>query len=57
MKLFEVENPFINLNPNMSGGLYRRIDKEATKELQQWLNDNGYNAGKIDGIYLSLIHI
>ena len=51
MKFLEVENPFTSLNPNMSGGLYRRTDREATKELQQWLNDNGYNAGKIDGIY------
>jgi len=51
MKFLEVENPFTSLNPNMSGGLYRRTDREATKELQQWLNDNGYPSGKVDGIY------
>ncbi len=51
MKLLELYNPFMHLNPNMSGGLWRRRDREATKELQQWLNDNGYDAGKVDGIY------
>ena len=34
---------------------YEAYDREATKELQQWLNDNGYDAGKVDGIMVNTI--
>ncbi len=51
MQLLELTNKFQHLDPNMSRGLYSRGDKEATKELQTWLNDNGYDSGKVDGIY------
>jgi hypothetical protein len=51
MKLLELTNAFQHLDPNMSRGLYSARDKEATKELQAWLNDNGYDSGKVDGIY------
>ena len=51
MNVLEFTNKFQHLDPNMKRGLYRNRDSEATKELQAWLNDNGYNAGKVDGIY------
>lgn len=51
MQLLELTNNFQHLDPNMSRGLYSARDKEATKELQAWLNDNGYDSGKVDGIY------
>jgi len=56
MKLDEIhlsllENTFIYLNPKMKGGLSRRGTKDEVAELQTWLNDNGYSAGKADGIY------
>ena len=47
---FVIEN-FRYLDSNMSGGLARSGNRNAVKELQQWLNDNGYNAGAVDGIY------
>lgn len=48
---FKDSNPFSHLDPNMQRGLYSNRDRNATKELQQWLNDNGYDAGPVDGIY------
>lgn len=48
---FKDSNPFSYLDPNMQRGLYSNKDRNATKELQQWLNDNGYDAGPVDGIY------
>lgn len=42
---------FQYMDPNMTGGLARSSDRNAIKELQQWLNDNGYQAGPVDGIY------
>ena len=52
MKLRELfrEN-FQYMDPNMSGGLSRSGNRNAIKELQQWLNDNGYEAGAVDGLY------
>lgn len=46
-----VRENFQHLDPNMSGGLARSGDRDAIKELQQWLNDNGYDSGTVDGIY------
>ncbi len=51
MRLLEFTNQFQHLDPNMTGGLFKNRDIEATKELQAWLNDNGYDSGKVDGIY------
>lgn len=52
MRLKEfVREDFEHLDPNMSGGLAKSGDRNAVKELQQWLNDNGYEAGSVDGIY------
>lgn len=53
MRFFEFNqsNPFDHLDPDMSRGLLRNRDREATKELQQWLNDRNYDAGPVDGIY------
>lgn len=45
------EAAFIYLNPNMRGGLFRKGSKEEIKELQEWLNDNNYDAGPVDGLY------
>ena len=45
-----IEN-FTYLDTNMKGGLIRRGSKEQIKELQEWLNNNGFNAGVADGIY------
>jgi len=39
------------LDPKMKGGLARRGRREQVKELQEWLNDNNYDAGPVDGIY------
>ena len=33
----------------MQGGLARSGDEDAIRELQQWLNSNGNNAGALDG--------
>ena len=49
-KEFVNEN-FKYLDPNMQGGLARSGDEDAIRELQQWLNSNGYNAGAVDGKY------
>lgn len=46
-----VRENFRHLDANMSGGLARSGDRSAIKELQQWLNDNGYDAGSVDGLY------
>jgi len=46
-----VRENFQYMDPNMSGGLSRSGNRNAIKELQQWLNDNGYEAGSVDGIY------
>ncbi len=35
----------------MSLDLEKGAEGEKVKELQQWLNDHGYNAGKEDGIF------
>ena len=56
MNLFEINldkdtTTFIYLDPKMKGGLARRGRREQVKELQEWLNDNNYNAGPVDGIY------
>ena len=52
MRLKEfVREDFEHLDPNMSGGLAKSGNRNAVKELQQWLNDNGYEAGSVDGIY------
>lgn len=52
MRLRELfKENFQFLNPKMSGGLARSSDRNAIKELQKWLNDNGYEAGSVDGIY------
>ena len=52
MRLREfVKEDFEHIDPNMSGGLARSRNRNAVKELQQWLNDNGYEAGSVDGIY------
>ena len=45
------EDGFAYLDPNMSGGLARKGDKDAIAELQAWLNSNGFDAGEADGIY------
>jgi len=45
------EAQFMYLNPKMRGGLFRKGTKEEIKELQEWLNDNNYDAGPVDGIY------
>jgi len=42
---------FNHLDPDMRGGLAKSGDRLAIKELQQWLNDNGYDAGEVDGMY------
>lgn len=42
---------FKYLNPNMKGGLARRGSKNQVRELQTWLNSQGYNTGRPDGIY------
>ena len=46
-----VRENFQYMDPNMSGGLSRSGNRNAIKELQQWLNDNGYEAGAVDGLY------
>ena len=56
MNLFEINldkesTTFMYLDPKMKGGLARRGRREQVKELQEWLNDNNYNAGPVDGIY------
>lgn len=52
MRLKEfLREDFKYMDPNMSGGLSKSSDRNAVKELQQWLNDNGYEAGSVDGIY------
>lgn len=52
MRLKEfLKEDFKYMDPNMSGGLSKSSDRNAVKELQQWLNDNGYEAGSVDGIY------
>lgn len=52
MRLKEfVSEDFQHMDPNMSGGLAKSGDRNAVKELQQWLNDNGYEAGSVDGVY------
>ena len=48
---FKLTEGFKYMDPNMRGGLARSGDTNAITELQQWLNDNGYNAGVADGIY------
>lgn len=42
---------FDYLDPDMRGGLARSGDRNAIRELQNWLNDNGYDAGSADGLY------
>lgn len=51
MRLYEFRTNFKYLDQNMKGGLAKNKDKLAIKELQEWLNLNGYDAGKPDGIY------
>ena len=56
MNLFEINldkdtTTFMYISPKMKGGLARRGRREQVKELQEWLNDNNYNAGPVDGIY------
>ena len=46
-----VKENFQYMDPSMSGGLSRSGNRNAIKELQQWLNDNGYEAGPVDGLY------
>ena len=56
MNLYEINldkdtTTFMYLDPKMKGGLARRGKREQVKELQEWLNDNNYDAGPVDGIY------
>lgn len=56
MNLYEINldkdtTTFMYLDPKMKGGLARRGRREQVKELQEWLNDNNYDAGPVDGIY------